>query len=394
MKLHSRLFLLLLTFTVVFSSIVSSGTTNFQNKSEITVTNAWNFISLGDSRQQFGSWDYDNDKYTHENTSNPTRAAIITSVVENNPNLEFILHTGDLVSSGGEQDDWNRYFEDIENATEENVTFYYAIGNHEIYTYALGPNNWGPPDENFSTYLANVELPGNERYYSFDYMDQVHFVIINTEEDWTGAFDITTDQYDWLINDLESNDIEFIVAAYHRPSYSIRDFNRVHDAQQVRAVLEPIFLQYGVDLVFSGHDHYYYRTIRNGITYLTTGGAGADLYANGDVSDWQDGDVYFSDFHYCNITVIENDSEVSVEIDVLIFDEIEHTTTLGDSLQVNNTNISVISTTETTTTSLETSVEISTTEDFISTTTTKVSSFISLSTIFGVIFLLVVKKRR
>ena len=95
--------------------------TNFQNKSEITT--AWSFIALGDSRQQASQWDYDNDKYFHDNSSNPTRAAIITSVVENNPDMEFILHTGDIVSAGMEQDDWNRYFEDIENATKENVTF-------------------------------------------------------------------------------------------------------------------------------------------------------------------------------------------------------------------------------------------------------------------------------
>ena len=396
MKLLPRLFLLILSLITVFSLLAGSGTTNFPDKSDVTTTNTWSFVALGDSRQQASEWDYDNDKYFHDNSSNPTRAAIITSVVQNNPDMEFILHTGDIVSSGGEQDDWNRYFEDITNATKENVTFYYAIGNHEAYTYAIDSSTWGPRDENFSTYLANVELPGNERYYSFDYMNQIHFVIINTEEDWNGAFDITTDQYDWLINDLENNDIEFIVAAYHRPSHSIRDINRVDDAQQVNAVLEPIFLQYGVDLVFSGHDHYYYRTKRSGITYLTTGGAGADLYANGDVSEWQDGDVYFSNFHYCNISVNEDAGDVTVNIDVLIFNESDRTTIVGDSFQVSNTILDITSTTETTetpttTTSSETLDETSFTSNE---TTPEISPFISISTMLGVIFLFALRKRR
>jgi hypothetical protein len=93
-------------------------------------------------------------------------------------------------------------------------------------------------------------------------------------------------------------------------------------------------LQYGVDLVFSGHDHYYYRTVRNGVTYITTGGAGADLYTNEDTSEWQDGDVFFSEYHYCNITVIQYDEDVMAKVDVLIFDEAEGTTTLGDSVEV------------------------------------------------------------
>lgn len=67
------------------------------------------------------------------------------------------------------------------------------MGNHEYYTYALGPSQWAPPDENLTTYLANVDLPGNERYYSFDYKNQIHFVFLNTDEDWGDGFEITSE---------------------------------------------------------------------------------------------------------------------------------------------------------------------------------------------------------
>lgn len=121
---------------------------------------------------------------------------------------------------------------------------------------------------------------------------------------------------------------------FHRPCYSIRDTGRVEDAQKIRSVLEPIFLQYDVDLAFSGHDHYYYRTLRNDVVYVTTGGAGADLYANNDLSEWQEGDVYFSKYHYCNITVTIIEGNLNVNVDTLIFHESNKTTTLADSFQI------------------------------------------------------------
>ncbi|MHA1994648.1 MAG: metallophosphoesterase family protein [Candidatus Hodarchaeales archaeon] len=369
--------LIFLGFTLFLSSIIVTGSNNIRENTKGITSSSWHFVALGDSRQQHGDWDYDNNKYFHDNSSNPTRAALITSVVENNPNMEFIIHTGDLVNSGGEQDDWNRYYEDIENATKANVTIYNAIGNHELYTYALEPSQWGPADEDYSTYLENVELPGNERYYSFDFMNQIHFVFINTEEDWTGEFSITTDQNDWLINDLTTNTLEFIVAVFHRPCYSVRDAGRVQDAKDVRLVLDPIFIEYGVDLVFSGHDHQYYKTIRNGIAYVTTGGAGADLYTNGDTSEWQEGDEYFSEFHYCNISVTESAGVVTMDVEVFIFNEIDHSATLGDSFSVTSGSIDDTSTSSTS-----------------SDTTSKQTFLPTFTTFLGILPLLLIRKRK
>ena len=43
--------------------------------------------------------------------------------------------------------------------------------------------------------------------------------------------------------------------------------------------LQPLFVQYGVSLVLSGHNHYYARASMNGVTHLTVGGGGAPLFA-------------------------------------------------------------------------------------------------------------------
>ena len=142
MKFKVLLFIIICPFITSSILTISSETRSTQLIDD-TYLDSWHFIALGDTRQQLGVWNDTLGRYPHENSSNPIRAALINSIVENNPVAEFILHTGDIVTSGAEQDDWNRYFEDIENATKNNVTFYYATGNHEKYTYALDPGVWG-----------------------------------------------------------------------------------------------------------------------------------------------------------------------------------------------------------------------------------------------------------
>jgi predicted phosphodiesterase len=51
---------------------------------------------------------------------------------------------------------------------------------------------------------------------------------------------------------------------------------------KLRAVLEPLFIQYNVSLVLSGHDHTYERIkVQNGIQYFVEGSSGQ--LRNGDL---------------------------------------------------------------------------------------------------------------
>jgi len=52
------------------------------------------------------------------------------------------------------------------------------------------------------------------------------------------------------------------------------------------------------------------------------------------ISEWQEGDVYFSDYHYCNITVTELSGSTTVKIDVLRFNYDEKTTSIADSFVI------------------------------------------------------------
>src|SRR5262249_42620868 len=57
--------------------------------------------------------------------------------------------------------------------------------------------------------------------------------------------------------------------------------------------LTKLFKKYGVVAVFSGHDHGYYRTVRNGIPYFISAGGGALVYASKRASEATAGDAYY-----------------------------------------------------------------------------------------------------
>ena len=52
-----------------------------------------------------------------------------------------------------------------------------------------------------------------------------------------------------------------------------------------------------------GHDHLYYRTKRDGITYLITGGGGAPLYDPIHTELAIPGDVYVKSYHIIRLDV-------------------------------------------------------------------------------------------
>ena len=62
--------------------------------------------------------------------------------------------------------------------------------------------------------------------------------------------------------------------------------------------LHPLFARYKPRAVFCGHDHLYYRTTRDGVTYFVTGGGGAPLYTPDRAAQVAvAGDVYSSVHH-------------------------------------------------------------------------------------------------
>src|SRR5205823_793163 len=89
------------------------------------------------------------------------------------------------------------------------------------------------------------------------------------------------EQITWLEGELKASGTEWKIPYFHHPLYS----SGMHGSQvDLRSVLEPLFLKYGVNVVFAGHEHFYERIKpQKGIYYFTQGG-GAKL-RDGDIEN-------------------------------------------------------------------------------------------------------------
>lgn len=82
-------------------------------------------------------------------------------------------------------------------------------------------------------------------------------------------------QLEWLRESLAQSRATWKVVTFHQPAFSCS----AHDGDP-RIVEEwvPLFEEFGVDLVLSGHDHNYQRFAVGSTAYVVSGGGGAGLY--------------------------------------------------------------------------------------------------------------------
>lgn len=268
------------------------------------------FIAYGDTRGSAGS------------AVASIHSEIVTAYMQQNP--DFVIHTGDMVNHGGIWNQWLSFNASIQPIWDAGIPLFGVVGNHEKYT-----DQWNVFDENFTQYRrffnfsSVIDTPGEtELHYSFDY-GGVHFIILDTEDYFsygTEIYNCSEAQMDWLLTDLATTGpTDFIVVSYHRPAWSVRQNreDRWAQAETIRHEFHQLFVQHGVDLVFSGHDHHYYRGVRDGIYYVVTGGGGAPPYAPDPTAPhWQEGDVALQTNHYCRIDVTPDQvSVIALQLD-------------------------------------------------------------------------------
>jgi len=132
---------------------------------------------------------------------------------------------------------------------DRGVKFYAAIGNH---------------DEPFTINYPPLNMAG-QRYYTF-VRDQIRFFVLDTNV-------MDADQLRWFEAALKQSPEPWKIAYFHHPLYG--NAGRHGAAIDMRVLLEPLLLGYGVSVVFSGHDHVYERlTPQKGISYFVAGSGG------------------------------------------------------------------------------------------------------------------------
>lgn len=207
--------------------------------------------------------------------------AVVAQMVKARP--EFVLQTGDLVGGdGSDPKAWDEAFEIIAPLRALGP-YYMAMGNHDR----------GNPNV-----ARQLDLPADERMYYTVSRGNCLFVVLNTNTIRRSGQD--EEQVAWFKQQLRAASAAHVFVLMHHPPYTIGSY-RPGDLT-VRKRLLPILKQYPVDAVFSAHDHNYYRTRRDGITFIVTAGGGAPLYDQHPELA-QEGDVYKKSYHFVDVTV-------------------------------------------------------------------------------------------
>jgi HEAT repeat protein len=227
--------------------VTSAGVSSqpFIFKTAVKVNSPFSFAVYGDSRTQ-----------PHEH------AATCDGIVAQRPN--FIIHTGDLVSTGTVYEQWEQHFFTPAKEMMASIPFFPSLGNHE---------------RNADHYYNFFSLPGKERWYSFTFGNAL-FVALDSN----GEFQPDSEQTKFLEQTLANSAAQWKFVYFHHPPYSSGNHG---SSVNIRKSWSPLFEKYGVDVVFQGHDHLYERTYpvrdgkrddEKGVTYIVTGGGGAPLY--------------------------------------------------------------------------------------------------------------------
>lgn len=162
--------------------------------------------------------------------------------------FEFVVMVGDNIYGGNSAKDFDKKFAlPYKPLLDANVKFYAALGNHD-----------DPSERFYKPFNMN-----GERFYSFKPSDGVRFFALDSTY-------MDDKQLKWLEDQLMASGSEWKIAFFHHPPYSSGE---THGSDEtLRTQLEPLFVKYGVNVVLTGHEHFYERLKpQKGIAYFITG---------------------------------------------------------------------------------------------------------------------------
>lgn len=214
---------------------------------------------------------------------------------------DFVINVGDIIENGWLYGQFDTQFFDQVGALLTTTPIYISIGNHESES---------------AFYYTYFSLPGNERWYSYDYGNS-RYIALNSNWPYTQG----SAQYTWFEQELQkaqADQVEWLFVFCHHPAYS-EGTGGSGGTVNMRTSIVPLMEQYEVDVWFSGHIHDYERGELNGVTHLITGGGGGPL--NSWKQDFAHITVYESRYHFVKVEISgKNANFNAMDPDGIIFD--------------------------------------------------------------------------
>jgi predicted phosphodiesterase len=185
-----------------------------------------------------------------DNSGNlPVYTALLKQIAEDGNS--FVLHLGNLVTDGtaAEFQGWRE-----------------TLAGFALPLYPI-PGNRDANQGSLANYLAFSGAPA--AHYSFD-RGRAHFALVDSSREY-----LTAEESAWLDADLAATQKPVKIVAIHYPPFDPRGSNQV--MSMGNQAFMSLMRKRGVKIVLSGHIHTYDQTNRDGVTYIISGGGGAEL---------------------------------------------------------------------------------------------------------------------
>jgi len=230
-------------------------------------------------------------------------------IKENGEGISAIMLAGDIAYPEGDHFRWDTFMDFLDDyPIAAHVPMMITPGNHDIDKATGGYEIFQAYESRFrmprvqaavrDLYMVdgdlNMDKPpyplpydyGNA-YYSFTW-GPARYIVLNSYS----AMEPDSTMYQWFVDELDAVDrtvTPWLFVMYHCPIYNSFS-NHQSDFQIIatREHLEPLFVQYKVNIIFNGHVHAYLRTVnvafkvpqRTGPIHIVMGAGGRDAQAS------------------------------------------------------------------------------------------------------------------
>ena len=268
---------------------------------------------------------------------------IVDSILALNPAPKVVIFGGDAAYRGGYDTGATNLtqFQDVftNRLAAKGIPSAFAIGNHELYTMNHAPNLWDQAlsrQEDFNKFVINKDsllpkiqiqnVPGhpelNNLAFSF-YLGNSLFIIpdsyLATANGTEPSYGINAAQQTWMKSLLENNKAAHTFVLTHIPAYTPQDpsaENNMKDTWQT-ITTSGNATNTNASILFTGHQHLYYRTLHDGTYEVLAGSGGAPLGCEqgescNNLGPVYPGDVFWLRYNYAVTSI--NGREVTVSV--------------------------------------------------------------------------------
>lgn len=226
----------------------------------------YNFTTMPNLPNTFKFMTSSDPHFGAENANRTVTDEILKQLIDPSNGYQSFFMLGDMVEYGLFDSQYKEACDTFSPVTSH-IPFRPVIGNHDI--LLGGPTFW-------EDYFSPDLIEDAPRDYFHIEINGIQIFVLDLE--W-GTESYTKEQKTWFETELEEStdpDDWILVMShcfYYASGYLV-DGSDWWDHQEMIDTFEPIFVDNGIDMVFSGHNHIFERLENNGVNYNIVGGFG------------------------------------------------------------------------------------------------------------------------